>query len=68
MRKVIKDASKNGVSVFYQLASGNIATYLKRIGRKVSDRCRYCNQARQTRGHLFGGCKKWKVESISENG
>jgi hypothetical protein len=46
------------------LASGhaNIDAYLKRIGREDSDRCWYCNQAGKTRRHLFGGCKKWKVE------
>jgi hypothetical protein len=55
MRKAIKDAS-----VFFQLASehANIGTYLKRIGRKESDGCWCCNQARQTRGHLSGSCKK----------
>jgi hypothetical protein len=59
MRKAIKDAS-----VFFQLASGhaNIGTYLERIGRKESDRYWYYNQAIQTRGYLFGGCKKWKIE------
>jgi hypothetical protein len=62
MRKAIKDAL-----VFFQLASGhaNIDTYLKRIGGKESDRCWYCDQARQTREHLFGGCNKWRVESRS---
>jgi hypothetical protein len=68
MRKAIKDAS-----VFFQFASGhaNIGTHLKRIWRKDSDRCWYCNQARKTQRHLFGGCKKWNarmVEAISENG
>jgi hypothetical protein len=45
MRKEIKDASKKDASVFFQMAPGhaNIGTYLKRIGRKESDRYWYCN-------------------------
>ena len=53
-----KGPSKALSSAFCQLASGHslTATHLKRIGRRDTDTCWFCNRDRMTRGHLFGSC------------
>jgi hypothetical protein len=51
--------------VFLQLASGHalIGTHLVRVKKKESDRCWWCqSEKRQTRGHLFGECPRWRKE------
>jgi hypothetical protein len=55
-------------AVFLQLASGHalIGAHLVRIKKKESDVCWWCDSGKkQTRGHLFGGCKAWKRECLA---
>ena len=57
--------SKKDSSVFFQLASGHalIGAYLKRFKMRDDDNCWWCNQpTKQTRGHLFGRCKRFRQE------
>jgi hypothetical protein len=37
-----------------------------RIKKKESDACWWCDSVRkQSRGHLFGGCRAWKRECLA---
>jgi hypothetical protein len=68
IRKALQKIPKRRAAVFLQLASGHalIGTHLARIKKKEEDTCWWCNSGRkQTRGHLFGGCKAWKREVLA---
>jgi hypothetical protein len=68
IRKALKKTPKRRAAVFLQLASGHalIGTHLSRIKKKEADTCWWCHSGRkQTRGHLFGGCKAWKRELLA---
>jgi hypothetical protein len=68
IRKALKTIPKRRAAVFLQLASGHalIGTHLSRIKKKEEDTCWWCRSGRkQTRGHLFGGCKAWKRELLA---
>jgi ribonuclease HI len=68
IREALKTIPKRRAAVFLQLASGHalIGTHLSRIKKKEVDTCWWCRSGRkQTRGHLFGGCKAWKRELLA---
>jgi hypothetical protein len=55
-------------AVFLQLAYGHalIGTHLVRRKKKESDAYWWCDSGRkQSRGHLFGGCRAWKRECLA---
>jgi len=57
--------SKAVASRFYQLRTGHalIGPYLKKIGKRASDACWWCDRGvKQPREHLFKSCKKWKSQ------
>jgi hypothetical protein len=67
-RTALKKISKRKAAVFLQLASGHalMGTHLMRIKKKESDACWWCDSGRkQSRGHLFGGCRAWKRECLA---
>jgi len=56
---------QSGGSRFYQLRTGHalITPYLKKIGKRASDTCWWCDSGvKQSREHLFKSCKKWKSQ------
>jgi len=58
-------ASKAVASRVYQLRTGHalIGPYLKKIGKRASDTCWWCDrEVMQSRRHLFKSCKKWKSQ------
>jgi len=58
-------ASKAVASRFYYLRTGHalIWPYLKKIGKRASDACWWCDRGvKQSREHLFKSCKKWKSQ------
>jgi hypothetical protein len=58
-------ASKAVSSRYYQLRTGHalIGPYLKKIGKRASDTCWWCDRGvKQSREHLFKSCKKWKSQ------
>jgi hypothetical protein len=68
IRKALQDIPKRKAAVFLQPASGHalIGTHLTRIKKTESNTCWWCGSGRkQTRGHLFGGCRAWKRELLS---
>jgi ribonuclease HI len=71
MRKAFKPGNdylppkKKDTAVFTQMACGHALTaqHLHRFKQRRSDRCWWCKSgAKQTRGHLFGGCRKFRRE------
>ena len=67
MRPEVKAWSKKDTGVFMQMASGHalIKTYLKRIGKAETEECYWCGSGEQeTRGHLFGRCKKFTQDRL----
>jgi ribonuclease HI len=57
--------AKKDSSVFFQLASGHalIGAHLKKFKMRDDDGCWWCNKrTKQTRGHLFGQCKRFAQE------
>ena len=67
MRPEVKAWGKRDTGVFMQMASGHalIKTYLKRIGKEETEEGRWCGSGgRETRGHLFGKCEKWKEDRL----
>lgn len=71
MRKAFKPSGeylppkKKDTAVFSQMACGHALTgqHLHRFKQRRSDRCWWCNSgARQTRGHLFGGCSRFRKQ------
>jgi hypothetical protein len=68
IRKALRTIPKRRAAVFLQLASGHalIGTHLARIKKREADTCWWCDSGRkQTRGHLFGGCRAWKREVLT---
>jgi hypothetical protein len=68
IRAALKKVPKRTAAVFLQLASGHalVGTHLVRIKKKESDACWWCDSGKkQTRGHLFGGCRAWKRECLA---
>ena len=58
-------ASKVVASRFYQLRTRHalIGPYLKKIGKRASDTCWWCDRGvKQSGEHLFKSCKKWKSQ------
>jgi ribonuclease HI len=58
-------ASKAVASRYYQLRTGHalIGPYLKKIGKRASDACWWCDRGvKQSREHLLKSCKKWKSQ------
>ena len=50
-----------------QMASGHalIRTHLVRIGKEETEKCQWCaSDERETRGHLFGRCKKFTQDRL----
>jgi hypothetical protein len=67
LRAALINIPKKDAATFLQMASGHalIGVHLKRIKRRESDECWWCRAGcRQTRGHLFGGCRRWKKEFL----
>ncbi|KAI5813529.1 hypothetical protein BZA77DRAFT_373516 [Pyronema omphalodes] len=65
LRDSLRSLPKRRSAVFLQLASGHalIGTHLVRVKKKESDVCWWCtSNVRQTRGHLFGECHRWRRE------
>ncbi|KAA8914919.1 hypothetical protein FN846DRAFT_250612 [Sphaerosporella brunnea] len=61
--KTVFKTKKAVAARFFQLRlqKAPTATYLHRTGRRVDDKCWWCNSgAVQTRGHPFKFCKRWK--------
>jgi hypothetical protein len=64
----LKKIPKRKVAVFLQMASGYglIGIHLVGIKKEESDACWWCDSGRkQSRGHLFGGCRAWKREYLA---
>ena len=58
-------ANRAVASRVYQLRTGHalIGPYLKKIGKRASDTCWWCDrEVMQSRKHLFKSCKKWKSQ------
>ena len=59
-------ASKSVASRFYQLRTGHalVGSYLKKIGKRVSDTCWWCDRrVKQSLASIcFKSCKKWKSQ------
>jgi hypothetical protein len=68
IRAALKKIPKRKAAVFIQLASGHalIGTHLVRIKKTESNACWWCDSGRkQSRAHLFGGCRAWKRECLT---
>lgn len=71
MRKAFKPSRdklpprKKDTAVFSQMACGHALTghHLHRFKQRRSDKCWWCHRGvKQTRGHLFGGCSRFRAE------
>jgi hypothetical protein len=68
IRAALKKIPKRKAAVFIQLASGHalIGTHLVRIKKTESNACWWRDSGRkQSRAHLFGGCRAWKRECLT---
>jgi hypothetical protein len=67
IRKLLQKIPKCRAAVFLQLASSHalIGNHLMQIKKKEADTYWWCDSGcKQTRRHLFGGCRAWKRELL----